>query len=150
MNFNDDMEIILEYAHYWNWCPDLIEFQKIYNSFPNSFSVLTPFAYSYLEECIRSTTSDYGIEILDESGKTKKRQVGRTLISLAKNENISNTEYVKLLDELKLYFKDSSSSDSGDNRNSVNHGYMHPINWSKESFEKLVHDIARISSYVKF
>ena len=117
MNFNDDMEIILEYAHYWNWCPDLIEFQKIYNSFPNSFSVLTPFAYSYLEECIRSTTSDYGIEILDE---------------------------------LKLYFNDSSSSDSGDNRNSVNHGYMHPINWSKESFEKLVHDIARISPYVKF
>ena len=34
MSFNDDMKIILDYAHYWNWCPDLIEFQKIYNAFP--------------------------------------------------------------------------------------------------------------------
>ena len=127
MNFNDDMEIILEYAHYWNWCPDLIEFQKIYNSFPNSFSVLTPFAYSYLEECIRSTTSDYGIEILDESGKTKKRQVGRTLISLAKNENISNTEYVKLLDELKLYLLNKQAifvGNSGVGKSSLTNAIM--------------------------
>ena len=150
MNINEDFNKIVSYTHAWHWCSDWDILQKIYNAFPESYSVLTPFAYSYLEEAIRSTTSEYGIEILDKNGNPKRRKVGLALIQLAQQENNDNIVYVKLLDELKKYFKESSSSDNGNNRNSVIHGYMHPINWKKESFENLIHDIARLSTYVGF
>ena len=150
MSFENDIQIILDNTHPWNWCPDLMVLKKIYNTFPESFSVLTPFAYSYLEECIRSTTSEYGIEILDENGKPKRRKTGKSLIALAKEENSNNLDYINILNEVKSYFEESSSTDVGNNRNSVDHGYMHPRNWSKESFEYLIHDIARISPFVRY
>lgn len=72
------------------------------------------------------------------------------MISLAKQENKNNQEYIKILDKIKHHFNDSSIFDSGDNRNSVDHGYMHPINWTKDSFENLIHDIALISPFNRF
>lgn len=150
MNINDDFIEICKYAHGWNWVQDLDIVQKIYNTYPESYSVLTPFAYTYLEELIRSTTSEYGMELLDENGNPKYRRTGKKLIKLAKKENKNKTEYISLLNELEHYFDDSSSFDRGDNRNSVNHGYMHPRFWTKESFEQLIHDIARISKFAGF
>ncbi len=150
MNINDDFKEILDYAHNWNWVPDWEIVKEIYQNVPNSYSVLTPFAYSYLEELIRSTTTQYGREFLDEKGKPKRRKVGLGLLKLAKEENKDNIEYVKILDEIKKYFEESSDLDNGDNRNSVDHGYMHPRFWTQESFEKLIHDIAGISKYSRF
>ncbi len=150
MDFNSDIKTIIDYAHYWNWAQDWILLQKIYNEYPDSYSLFTPFAYSYLEELIRSTTSEYGIEIVDKNGNPIKRKVGMALISLAKKENSENIDYLNKLDEISYYFKESTCFDSGDNRNSVDHGYMHPINWTKESFEKLIHDISKISPFSKF
>lgn len=150
MNINDDFKEILDYAHNWNWVPDWEIVKEIYQNVPNSYSVLTPFAYSYLEELIRSTTTQYGREFLDEKGKPKRRKVGLGLLKLAKEENKDNVEYVKILDEIKKYFEESSDLDNGDNRNSVDHGYMHPRFWTQESFEKLIHDIAGISKYSMF
>ena len=43
--------------------------KEIYSHIPEAYSVLTPFAYSYLEELIRSTTSEYGIPFLDRNGE---------------------------------------------------------------------------------
>ncbi len=150
MNINDDFKEILDYAHMWNWAPDISLMQEIYNKFDNSYSILTPFAYCYLEELIRSTTSEYGKEFLDKDGKSKMRKLGIGLIKLAQDENKNNTEYIKLLDEVKEYYKQSTPLDSGNNRNSVDHGYMHPRFWTQGSFEKLIHDIARLSKYSKF
>ena len=138
MNINDDFKEILDYAHMWNWAPDISLMQEIYNKFDNSYSILTPFAYCYLEELIRSTTSEYGKEFLDKDGKSKMRKLGIGLIKLAQDENKGNTEYIKLLDEIKEYYKQSTPLDSGNNRNSVDHGYMHPRFWTQESFEKLI------------
>ncbi len=55
-----------------------------------------------------------------------------------------------LLGEVKRYFNNSSVFDNGNNRNSVNHGYMHFKFWEKQSFEQLIHDIARLSKYSRF
>ena len=105
MNINDEFKEILDYAHMWNWAPDISLMQEIYNKFDNSYSILTPFAYCYLEELIRSTTSEYGREFLDKDGKPKMRKLGIALIKLAQDENKNNTEYIKLLDEVKEYYK---------------------------------------------
>jgi len=150
INIKRDFQEILDYAHYFNWEPDWLLVQQIYSTYPNSYSILTPFAYSYLEELIRSTTTEYGREFLDENKKPKRRKVGLELLKLAKKENSEKIGYIELLDELKKYFEKSSELDCGDNRNSVAHGYMHPRFWEKESFEQLIHDIARLSKYSKF
>ena len=72
-------------------------------------------------------------------------------MKLAIDENRNKQpEYVVLLEEIKGYFSDSTALDEGDNRNSVVHGYMHPRFWSKESFEKLINDISRLSKYSGF
>ena len=63
------MKTILDSAHWRNWRTDLKVLQDIYSNEPYPYSVLSPFAYSYLEECIRSTTSKYGIDRLDEFKK---------------------------------------------------------------------------------
>lgn len=123
--------------------------QEVYQTVLNSFSVITPLAYSYLEEFIRSTTLEYGIEILDDSGNLKRCKVGICLISLAISENSNNLDYFALLEKTKAYFSSSSLRDKGDNRNKVVHGYMHPRFWDKESFERLIHDIASLSKYSK-
>jgi len=137
--------IIYERSHFWNWCPDINLIITIYEQFPNSYSVLTPFMYSLLEEIIRSTTSEYGCQLDGE-----RKRVGLKLIDLAINENQNNNEYLKCLDEIKEYFKCSSRFDEGDNRNSTIHGYMHPRFWSQESFEKLVIDTSKISKFSGF
>lgn len=141
---------IIQQSHIWNWSPDWYVAKKIYQSFPDSYSVLTPFAYSYLEELIRSTTSEYGVEIYDSEKKPKRRCVGMKLIELAKKENEErNPEFVLLLEEMKNYFKPSTGIDNGENRNSVAHGYMHPRYWSSESFENLILDLAKLSKFGK-
>lgn len=150
MNINDDFNEILAYAHWRNWAPDIVLIKEIYSQFEDSYSILTPFAYCYLEELIRTTTSEYGRELLDKNGNPKKRKLGISLINLAQEENKDNIEYVELLQDIKDYFKTSTPLDSGNNRNSVNHGYMHSAFWTKESFEKLIHDIARLSKYSNF
>ncbi len=150
MNINDDFNEILAYSHWRNWAPDIVLMKEIYRQFDDSYSILTPFAYCYLEELIRTTTSEYGRELLDKNGNPKKRKLGISLINLAQEENKDNIEYVELLQEIKDYFKTSTPLDSGNNRNSVNHGYMHSAFWTKESFEKLIHDIARLSKYSNF
>ena len=149
MNIEKDFEEIMNYVHYWNWLPDWDIVQKIYKKFPDSYSVLTPFIYSYLEELIRSTTSEYGKELVDKEGKDINRKAGTKLINLAIREN-TNQEYILILEEIKLYFQFSKSTDCGNNRNSVAHGYMHPRFWEKDSFEQLIHDIARVSKFAKF
>ena len=150
MNLDNEFQEILNYAHYWNWAPDWLKVKEIYKKIPDSYSVLTPFAYSYLEEVIRSTTSEYGKELLDENKNPKRKKVGLNLIKLAKEENKNNTEYIKILNEVKKYFEESTKLDCGNNRSSVDHGYMHSRFWTKESFEKLIYDIARISKYSRF
>lgn len=151
MSFNDDLFEIVQYAHFWNWSPDWGVVGDVYKAFPESYSILTPFAYAYLEEMIRSTTSEYGFEVQDEQGQPKRRKVGMALLNLAIEENRStNSDYVDLLEQMKKYFKASQITDIGDNRNSVVHGYMHPRFWDNDSFEQLVHDIAMLSKYSKF
>lgn len=138
-------------SHFWNWSPDWTLAEEIYSKFPNSYSLLTPFAYSYLEELIRSTTSEYGRELFDENGNIKtKRCVGISLINLAIKENEDNIDLVKTLNDMKFYFYQSKPTDIGDNRNSVVHGYMHPRFWDVESFEQLIFDIAKLSKYSGF
>lgn len=150
-SISDSFEEIMLYSHFWNWAPDWQVVQDVYKVFPNAFSVLTPFAYSYLEELIRSNTSEYGFEIYDKNGKPKKRNVGMDLIKLAIKENKhKKPEFVSILQEIQTYYYDSKRSDEGDNRHSVAHGYMHPRFWSKESFEKLIHDTARLSKFAGF
>ena len=101
--------------------------KNVYLTFPNSYSVLTPFAYSYLEELIRSTTSEYGRELVNTDGTLKKnRKVSINLIDLAIEENKdSKPEFVAILPEIKSYFSQSEPANIGDNRHSVAHGYMH-------------------------
>lgn len=140
----------MKYAHWLNWLPDWEIVRKIYNEYPESYSVLLPFAYSYLEELIRSTTSEYGREIIDENGNEKTRKTGIDLINLAINQNREKIDYVSDLKELKKYFIKSKSNDEGNNRNNVIHGYMHPRFWDKETFEQLICNIAKISKYSRF
>ena len=82
-----DFDEICEYAHMWNWAPDWHMVKQIYSAFPDSYSILTPFAYTYLEELIRSTTSEYGIPLLDREGKKNNIKVGLKLVNLAIKEN---------------------------------------------------------------
>lgn len=148
MNLDSEFNEIIKYAHFWNWLPDWEVAKNVYKSFPESYSILLPFAYSYLEEAIRSTTSEYAREFIKENRKTRK--TGIDLINLAISENRNNIEYVSHLKKLKKYFNKSSSIDSGNNRNGVDHGYIHPRFWEKEDFEKLICDIAILSKYLKF
>ena len=105
MNLSDSFDEILKYCHFWNWSPDWDVVIKVYEAFPQSYSVLTPFAYSYLEELIRSTTSEYGYELRDEKGNPKKRRVGNRLINLAIEENKPKSqEFVDILEEMKTFF----------------------------------------------
>ena len=147
----EDLEIILDHAHFWNWAPDWSVVKDIYSRIPESYSVLMPFAYSYLEELIRSTTSEYGIPFLDRNGKKFSFKVGMSLIKLAKEENADKPEYVALLDKSKKYFMYEYENPSDENgRNKVVHGHLHLRFWTKEDFEQLIHDIAELSPFAGF
>ena len=152
MELNEAFDEIYNHTHMWNWGPDWEILRRVYLAFPNSYSILTPFAYSYLEEWIRSTTSEYGRELVNTDRTSKEyRKAGTKLIDLAIEENkVSKPECVKILPEIKSYFSQSEPIDIGDNRNSVAHGYLHPIFWDQESFEKLIFDIAKLSKYARF
>ena len=102
--------------------------------------------YAYLEEIIRSTTTEYGRALV---GNTC-RKVGMSLIKFAKDQNIENKKYVIELNRIQKYFQQSTAIDEENNRNSTVHGYMHPRFWTEEAFELLIHDIARMSKYAKF
>lgn len=146
-----DFDEICDYAHMWNWAPDWYMVKQIYTTFPDSYSVLTPFAYTYLEELIRSTTSEYGVPLLDREGKKNNIKVGLKLVNLAIKENSQNQEYVELLENAKKYFKyDYDDPHEENGRNKVLHGHLHPRFWGKEDFEKLIHDIAEMSHFAGF
>lgn len=146
-----DFDEICDYAHMWNWAPNWYMVKQIYTAFPDSYSVLTPFAYTYLEELIRSTTSEYGVPLLDREGKKNSIKVGLKLVNLAIKENSENQEYVELLEKVKKHFKyDYNDPQEENGRNKVLHGHLHPRFWSKEDFEKLIHDIAEMSQFAGF
>ena len=67
-----------------------------------------PFAYSYFEEMIRSTTSEYSCPLFDRNGDPVKVKVGMALINMAIEENQENSKYVALLEKAKKYFKNSN------------------------------------------
>lgn len=90
MSVYDDFNEIMDYAHFWNWAPDWNVVRDIYSKITESYSVLTPFAYSYLEEMIRTTTSEYGLPLFDRGNKPIKVKVGMALIKLAIDENKDN------------------------------------------------------------
>jgi len=140
------------YSHAINWALDWHIARNIYEEFPDSYSILTPFAYTYFEELIRSTTSEYGRELFDKLGQSKKRRkVGIGLLQLAKEENrVKRPELFRILSDIEPYFALSQPTNKGDNRNSVVHGYIHSRFWDQESFEKLIIDIARISKFAGF
>lgn len=150
IDINDDFNQIIDYAHFWNWAPDWGEVQRIYECFPDSYSVLTPFAYSYLEEMIRTTTSDYGLPLFDQNKQPVTVTVGMKLIAMAIKENQGNQEYIKLLEETKKYFRYIEVTNDENGRNRVMHGFVHPRFWTKESFEQLIHHIAMISPHSRF
>jgi len=151
MGISEDFAEIQSYAHFWNWLPDWGVVEEIYRAFPESYSVLTPFAYAYMEELIRSTTSEYGRETpLDDLGKPRQRKRGTGLIQLAIRENEDNIDFVALLEKMKSYYASACPTDTGDNRHSVLHGFMHPRFWTKASFEQLIQNIALLSKYAKF
>lgn len=146
----NSIETIIGYTDLLNWSPDWAIFRDVFDMFPNSYSLLTPFAYAYLEEIVRSTTSEYGLEVLDGKGEPIYRKSGKKLFALARRENKSNHDYIKLLNELEIYFGSSKSTDRGDNRNCVMHGSLHSKYWTKESFQKLLYDIARTAPFANF
>lgn len=149
-HFNDDIDRIVEYSHMWNWAPDWEVLRDVYLQHSDSYSILTPFAYAYLEELIRSTTTEYGKELLDDSGGQRRRAVGRKLIALSKKENVSNESYLDALSSIEHYFEPGGPLDRGANRNSTLHGFMHSAYWTKDAFEQLIHDIATLSPYGGF
>lgn len=150
MSVLEDFDEIMEYAHFWNWVPDWNIAKEIYMKFPDAYSVLTPFAYTYLEEMIRTTTSDYGVPPFNRDGQPNKVRVGMSLIALAIDENKDNTEYIKALECIKKHFKYQEVSSDQNGRNRVLHGHIHPRFWSKEAFESLIHEIADLSKYSMF
>lgn len=149
MSIEKDFSEIANYAHVWHWLPEWDIVEKIYKAFPDSYAVLTPFAYAYLEELIRTLTSDYMIPVQDRDGKETNKKVGMKLINLAIQEN-QDKDLIEILKEYKKYFGNIKVTDKGNNRHAVNHGIMHPNSWTKEIFENLIHDIARLSKYSKF
>lgn len=151
MSIINDFDTIYDYTHMWNWGPDWIIVKEIYSKFPDSYSVLTPFAYTYLEELIRSTTSEYGVPLLNREGKKNNIKVGIKLVNLAIRENNENEPYVKLLEKAKKYFRyDYDDPHDENGRNTVLHGHLHPRFWDKDEFEKLIHFIAEMSPYAGF
>lgn len=151
MSILEDFDKIFDHSHMWNWAPDWVIVKDIYINFPDSYSVLTPFAYTYFEELIRSTTSEYGIPMLDRNGKKNNLKVGIKLINLAITEISDKPEYINLLEKAKKHFKfdyDDPYEENG--RNKVLHGHLHSRFWTKEDFEKLIHDIAQMSQFAGF
>lgn len=150
MSIYDDLDEIWDHSHYWNWSPDWLVVKEIYQKVPNSYSVLMPFAYSYFEEMIRSTTSEYGLPLFDRNQKPVRVKVGMGLINLAIEENKDKAEYISLLEKAKRHFTYTEITNDENGRNRVMHGRVHPRFWGQEAFEELIHDIAEMSKYAQF
>lgn len=150
MSVFEDFDEIMEYAHFWNWVPDWNVAKEVYRKVPDSYSILTPFAYTYLEEMIRTTTSEYGLPLFDRNEQPVKIRVGMSLIKLAIEENQDNPEYIKLFESAKKHFKYTHACDDENGRNRVMRGHVHPRFWSEESFKQLIHEIAELSKSSKF
>jgi len=144
-NSKNDFNVIMKYAHCGNWLPDWQIAYEVYDNFSSSYSVLTPFAYSYFEEIIRSSTPEYDSGLQDEYGEPIPKKVSWKLIELAIEENVDNKKYTTLLQEMKRYFCKAAPQYKGENRHNVLHAFIPPISWDKETFEKLIHDIALLS-----
>lgn len=144
-------DIIRDKSHFRFWAPDWILAKEIYESFPNSHSILTPFAYSYLEVVIRSMTTDYPKKLPNEDGELSARHLtGCKVIDLAVEENPEKTDLLSLLQISRKYFEKSKFIDIGDNRHSVAHGYLPPWYWKAETFEDLILHIAELSPFANF
>lgn len=150
MNINEDFDEIIDYARMWDWAPEWLLAKEIYSRFPNSYSILTPFAYSYLEQFIRATTHEYGDWPFDKEGNPKRYTVGYNLVRLAIEENADKPDYVELLEQAKQYFNNGDIRLKGERRNNVSHGIVHPDKWTKENFEELIHYLATISKFSQF
>lgn len=150
MSVFDDLDVMWGHSHYWNWSPDWLVVKEVYEKVPTAYSVLMPFTYSYFEEMIRSTTSEYSCPLFDRNGDPVKVKVGMALINMAIEENKENSEYVALLEKAKKYFKYTENSNDENGRNRVMHGRVHPRFWSQEDFENLIHDIAEMSPFAQF
>lgn len=144
----DKLENVLQYAHYWNWLPDLNVVVEIYKSRDDAYSVLLPFMFTYLEESVRTLTSEYGML---EPNEPNKKKVGKNLIRLAIKENEDNDELVKILNSiLSKHYQNFSLFEHGENRNNVEHGVVHPRFWSEEDFQSVVSDINDLGTYIRF
>ena len=150
MSIFEDFDEIWKYSHFFNWSPDWLVVKEIYEKIPTSYSVLMPFAYSYFEEMIRTTTSEYSLPLFDHNHKPVKVKVGMALLCLAIEENKDNVEYVELLEKAKRHFKHTEISNDENGRNRVMHGRVHPRFWTQEAFEQLIHDIAEMSKFSQF
>lgn len=137
-------------AHFWNWLPDIQVAIEIYESRNDAYSVLLPFFFTYLEETIRSTTTEYGMLDPRNQGNRKKK-VGKELIQFAISENSDNPQLVHILNDiLENHYGKFSPFEGGQNRNNVGHGVVHPRFWTEEDFENVVNDIAKLSPYAGF
>lgn len=144
----DKLNNILLVAHYWDWTPDLIVVAEIYESRDDAHSVLLPFMFTYLEQSIRTLTSQY---TMLESNKPNKKKVGVGLIKLAIEENKDNSELVTILNSILIkHYQKFSLFEHGENRNNVEHGVVHPRFWSEEDFQSVVSDIDDLSPYIRF
>lgn len=150
MNIDKDFDEIINYARMWDWAPEWLQVKDIYKKFPNSYSILTPFAYSYLEQFIRATTHEYGDRPFDIDGNPKRYTIGYNLVKLAIEENADKPNYIELLEQAKQYFNKGDLRLQGERRNNVQHGIVHPDHWEQENFEKLIHYIATISKFSMF
>jgi len=151
MSIVRDIDKIIQHSHFWNWGQDWNIVKNIYKRFPESHSVLTPFAYAYMEELIRSMTSEYGRININEDGNPESKNVGYRLVKLAIDENKEfRPELASILEQVLRHYKASLPSDRGENRNSVVHGLMHSRFWDEESFETLIHEVALLSEYAGF
>ncbi len=66
---------------------------------------------SYLEELIRSPTSEYAYELLNSDGDEVRRKTGKSLIDSGRTENPNNDEYLVSLEAVKKYSEHSSPLD---------------------------------------
>lgn len=145
-NIEDDFKAIEQYAHCQNWLSDWMLVHELYLKNSDTYSVFTPFAYSYLEEAISATTTKYGLHDYSKF----RNEYGKKILEVAILENADNAELTEILEKMRPYFNKSSAMDVGNNRNSVMHGFVPPLYWTRESFETLIHDIARISKYSRY
>lgn len=104
--------------------------------------------FTYLEESIRTLTSEYGML---EPNESNTKNVGQKLIKLAIEENEDNTELVNILNSiLNNHYQKFSLFEHGANRNNVEHGVVHSRLWSEEDFQSLVSNINDLGTYVRF